>query len=469
MGRMATSTAEWVARRVDIMRATYQVATVDNVTHALAGLLLADATTAWVAARSVRLQPEAEPTGLRSTRTAFQKTAVLLGIIAAELPDADLLYSGPVLGMGKLGYLLHHRGHTHTLLFALASAVVLWGIALALHKWRQRRRDEAPWCSMQRWALLWLAVLGTLSHILLDFTNNYGVHPFWPLNSRWFYGDAVFIVEPWLWVAAIPPLLWGARSRWGRGLLGGLLLLMLAASWLLGQLSPPVALAVTIGAVLWTVTHWWIARQHTQPRMLPVLLGAAAWIVVESTFFTATARAYAVVDAAVAPGTLADIVLTPGVSNPLCFSAIVVTYDDVLYRVTTAVVAPWSSIRSARSCAGDRDDAAFGTLRGVSPSPLTASSAMVWRQTWSASRREMVALAGTNCEFSAALRFMRVPVWQAAPNGRISVADLRYGVNGGGFAALDLAPQTARCALPEHAWVPGWEPPRQDVLDGVLR
>ena len=39
--------------------------------------------------------------------------------------------------------------------------------------------------------LAWLAVL---SHILLDYTNNYGVHPYWPFDNRWIYGDSVFIV-----------------------------------------------------------------------------------------------------------------------------------------------------------------------------------------------------------------------------------------------------------------------------------
>ena len=43
-----------------------------------------------------------------------------------------------------------------------------------------------------------------LLHIGMDFTNNYGVHPFWPLSNRWFYGDAVFIAEPLLWAACAP-------------------------------------------------------------------------------------------------------------------------------------------------------------------------------------------------------------------------------------------------------------------------
>ena len=53
-----------------------------------------------------------------------------------------------------------------------------------------------------RWGLLFgLAYLAGLSHILLDFTNNYGVRPFWPFWERWYEWDIVFIVEPVLLVA----------------------------------------------------------------------------------------------------------------------------------------------------------------------------------------------------------------------------------------------------------------------------
>ncbi len=45
------------------------------------------------------------------------------------------------------------------------------------------------------------AYVAGLSHILLDFTNNYGVRPFWPFSEKWYSWDIVFIVEPVLLVA----------------------------------------------------------------------------------------------------------------------------------------------------------------------------------------------------------------------------------------------------------------------------
>ena len=55
-----------------------------------------------------------------------------------------------------------------------------------------------------RWGLLFLfAYLAGLTHILLDFTNNYGVRPFWPFWEKWYSWDIVFIVEPVILVLLI--------------------------------------------------------------------------------------------------------------------------------------------------------------------------------------------------------------------------------------------------------------------------
>ena len=50
------------------------------------------------------------------------------------------------------------------------------------------------------------------SHLFLDFLNNYGVRVLAPLEWRWFYGDAVFIIDPWLWLM-LGVGVWAARRR----------------------------------------------------------------------------------------------------------------------------------------------------------------------------------------------------------------------------------------------------------------
>jgi membrane-bound metal-dependent hydrolase YbcI (DUF457 family) len=61
------------------------------------------------------------------------------------------------------------------------------------------------------------ALISALSHLLLDWTNNYGVRPFFPFNPRWYAGSFVFIAEPVLWallgLALVMPWLLGLAER----------------------------------------------------------------------------------------------------------------------------------------------------------------------------------------------------------------------------------------------------------------
>jgi inner membrane protein len=110
---------------------------------------------------------------------------------------------------------------------------VIVGFIWLLHRWleqrRTRRREAANLSPGEpvpvrlqprtvHWGWLSLtAFLAALSHILLDWTNNYGVRPFFPFNPRWYYGDLVFIVEPVLWalflLALVLPWLFGLTDR----------------------------------------------------------------------------------------------------------------------------------------------------------------------------------------------------------------------------------------------------------------
>ena len=83
----------------------------DNVTHSLAGLLLAESA---VRLRAHRTGEEPSP--------RFRLVAALSSMLAANLPDSDLFYTG--VGADRLVYLLHHRGHTHTVLIAVLGAAL---------------------------------------------------------------------------------------------------------------------------------------------------------------------------------------------------------------------------------------------------------------------------------------------------------------------------------------------------------
>lgn len=401
----------------------------DNVTHALAGCLLAAATVTVVERRGVKLP------------TNFRTVATVVGIVTAELPDADLIYAGPRLGMGPLGYLLHHRGHTHTVLFAVIGALGVWLATLALSK--DSRVGAA------RNSLLVLALAGTASHLALDFTNNYGIHPFWPVVKQWYYGDAVFIVEPWLWIASIPALYQFYRSRVGRAILGILLALILIASWGINLVGRDVAIAFTIATLVWFV----LTQASTPTHRITFAIGA--WLVVELVFMQASFRARDIVRDAVG-STYRDVSLTPSIGNPLCYSGIVVESDNATYRVTDATVAPFESIRSASQCGRQQRGGASGNPLSTRVSIATIR----WGGEWHKPLADLTRLVATSCEIAAAMEFIRVPVWQEIKSDSVQIGDARFGSAGSGFASVTVALHPLQCPR----FVPGWTPPRADLL-----
>ena len=152
-------------------------------------------------------------TGACLGRSGFNRTtayATLAMTLAAEAPDLDVLWGlrGPVAG------LQHHRGITHTFLGAPFMALLVTGAVWLWHRWRTRQAKTAPQGTGKlqappvRWGWVWvLALIADLSHILLDWTNNYGVRPFFPFNAHWYAGSLMFIFEPVLFAALLAALL----------------------------------------------------------------------------------------------------------------------------------------------------------------------------------------------------------------------------------------------------------------------
>jgi inner membrane protein len=144
----------------------------DNIAHTLVGVALAE-------------------TGLKK-RSGLGMAALAIG---ANLPDLD------VLAIPFGANLTFRRGWTHgplawvVLPFALAAALAAWD------RWQGRRGtrpvNRAP---VRAGALLLLAAIGVLSHPLLDWLNSYGIRLLMPFSHQWFYGDSIFIVDPWIWL-----------------------------------------------------------------------------------------------------------------------------------------------------------------------------------------------------------------------------------------------------------------------------
>jgi len=127
---------------------------VDNVTHSLVGLMLGRAT---------------------------GRSAAMM-VIAANLPDIDIVsWAG-----GTLTYLEVHRGIAHSLI-----AAPVWALILIL-LFRSRN-----------WQSYLACLAGVLSHLLLDWTNVYGIRLLLPFSDRWLHLDITDIVDPWILLALL--------------------------------------------------------------------------------------------------------------------------------------------------------------------------------------------------------------------------------------------------------------------------
>ncbi|MFL6414588.1 MAG: metal-dependent hydrolase [Bryobacteraceae bacterium] len=162
----------------------------DNFTHSLTGYVLA-----------------------RAGLDRFSPRAAVLLVLAANAPDLDILF----LTQGGLPYFEAHRGYSHSVLLlpfmALLTVVVTAGLF----------RQRLPW--FKAWLI---CCLGVASHLLIDWTNNYGIRLALPVSSRWFHADLNSLYDVWILLALLFGLVWplfsrlvsseiGARSRTQRG------------------------------------------------------------------------------------------------------------------------------------------------------------------------------------------------------------------------------------------------------------
>lgn len=160
----------------------------DNLAHTLVGAALGEA-------------------GLK------QKTGLGLAtlMIAANLPDIDVL--GLLVGED----LAWRRGWTHGPLALLVLPPLLALAILAFDRWQARRGTRPAARPPVRFGwLLTLAFVGALSHPLLDFLNSYGIRCLMPFSERWFYGDALLVVDVWVW-SALALGIYVSRRREHRG------------------------------------------------------------------------------------------------------------------------------------------------------------------------------------------------------------------------------------------------------------
>jgi inner membrane protein len=150
----------------------------DNITHTLAGLAL------------VR-------TGL-GRKSRFAGAALIVG---SNLPDLDLV----ALVGGRLAFIDAHRGISHSLIGGCVLGALFGAGLWALGRFRPRGGpaadgDDGPPRQTRLGPLCGLALLAVLLHLGFDSLNDYGIRLLLPFTDRWYYGDIIFIVDPWFWL-----------------------------------------------------------------------------------------------------------------------------------------------------------------------------------------------------------------------------------------------------------------------------
>jgi inner membrane protein len=391
----------------------------DNVTHSLVGVALADLS-------------------IGRTSKAHRSVFVGAGIIAANLPDIDLAYAA--ITPSPLGYLLHHRGHTHTILglAGLGGALFLaYWFFPAVRKMRLSGR-------LRFWLLIAVALA---SHLALDALNSYGVHPFYPADNTWYFGDAVFILEPWLWLLLGIVAAWNGRSGTARLTVAvPVLVLLAAAAWMGAIPFEVVGLLAVAGGIFASAAY------GLSPRARAVW-GLAMCAVIIGGFIGASRMARrAAVDALhpVLRGPVTDVILTPNPASPLCWSVIVIERREtaaeyVLWRGTLSLAPAWTP---PTACASHR-------IAGAQDARILGEGRFALRDTRSQSLTRLRRLAVGDCWVRAWLRFGRAPVIEGG-----SIYDLRFAERiGENFSRMELIP---RGGCPSN--VPNWGTPRADLL-----
>lgn len=127
-------------------------------------------------------------------------------ILGANAPDIDIYTVWTETSFGSIAF---RRGWTHGPIFLSLLPLLITGLILLYDRAVRRRRNPALPPVRPGWVFA-LALLGTLSHPLLDWLNTYGVRFLMPFSRTWFSGDSVFIIDPYWWVL-LGTTLWLAR------------------------------------------------------------------------------------------------------------------------------------------------------------------------------------------------------------------------------------------------------------------
>jgi inner membrane protein len=228
-------------------------------------------------------------------RTAFGTATLLIG---ANLPDIDVLayLDGPGADLA------FRRGWTHGIPALLVLPFLLTGAILLLDRGLRRLGGTTLPSGVVPREIFRLSAVSILTHPILDTLNVYGMRWLMPFKGDWYYGDTLFIADPWVWLVLGAGVLLSRPRRSARGYMadstrparlalalmvayiGGMLVLGLAARRIARQeleaggqpvarlmvaprpLTPLVRQVVAVQGDVYRIASFrWLGRPHLEP------------------------------------------------------------------------------------------------------------------------------------------------------------------------------------------------------------
>ncbi len=405
--------------------------TLDNLTHSLAGLAIAK-----LASRSQTSKSAESRLG-----AGWHRWIVFVSILANNFPDIDLVYSTT----SKLDYLVHHRGHTHTFVFVLP--IIMMCLMLS---WIWTKK--AKWnLKVPEWQFLAaLSLVGGMTHLALDSTNNYGIHPFWPLENSWYYGDTIFILEPWLWIGLAVFCFHEQRTKLGRGIMLGIYALSLVVS-LASHMVPwgLVVVLLIVGLSLFLIGYFLNPTRRIWPGFVLILtVYVGFWFCkreAQTLFKKHLMSQFPSLE-------VLDISIWPAPANPFCWTALGAMRKGHDYVAAKAIVGPLFQIGSQSNCNSSMDSG----LASLDPINGADTEELKWIGSKSMNLEDLAHLK-TECDFVSLMSFSRMPFWSEGWFG-----DLRYDHGKtAGFAVVDRSLSDSKTC---PKFIPNWNPPRRDLF-----
>ena len=362
--------------------------------------------------------------GLTAAKAGLERLSPLattVCLLAANSPDSDIVVG---LTTDRWNYLHHHRGITHSIVGVIALAVVVPTLVWLVERgWAKLRNRKAK--SRYR-GLLLASAIATATHPLMDWTNNYGLRPFLPWNGKWFYGDLVFIVDPYILLLVGGAAFLATSNRWPRIVLWALLgAAFVTLSFLVAGRRDPglegaaIARIVLLAGVVVLVTVRVVGLARARERII-----AASALALVFCYWSALAVAHGrALNAAtlVANHSASEfneqvlrVVAMPTLANPTRWFCVTET-DRAIYRFSVELGTA-SSTNSLQVVDGYQTDSPEAVERFEKPTDQAAA---------------LTALASQDRRARILLDFARFPISHVAQQDCVSqtivqFSDLRY-------------------------------------------